>query len=63
MARLCRDRVRARLSGVPFDYPLHPYTFQLADYFTKGLEHAPHTEGVDLVPEAIEIQGIQQALG
>ena len=28
MARLCKDRVRARLSGVPFDYPLHPYTFQ-----------------------------------
>ena len=27
MARLRRDRVRARLPGVPFDYPLHPYTF------------------------------------
>ena len=27
MARLRRDRVRARLSGVPFDYPLRPYTF------------------------------------
>ena len=27
MARLRRDRVMARLSGVPFDYPLHPYTF------------------------------------
>ena len=55
--------MRARLSEVPFDYPLRPYTFQLADYFTKGSEHAPHTEGVDIVPKAIEIQGIQQALG
>ena len=27
MAMLRRDRVRARLSGVPFNYPLHPYTF------------------------------------
>ena len=41
MARLHWDRLRARLSGVPFDYPLRPYTFQLADYFIRGLEHAP----------------------
>ena len=27
MVMLCRDRVRACLSGVPFDYPLCPYTF------------------------------------
>ena len=59
MAQLRQDRVRARLSGVPFDYPLRPYTFQLADYFTKGSEHAPRIEGVDSVPEAVEIQGIQ----
>ena len=62
MARLHRDRVRARLSGVPLDYSLHPYTFQLADYFARGSEHVPRTEGVDRVPEAVEIQGIQQAL-
>ena len=59
MARLRRDRVRAHLSGVPFDYPLRLYTFQLADYFTRGSEHAPCTEVVDRVPEAIEIQGIR----
>ena len=63
MAMLRRDRVRTRLSGVPFDYPLRPYTFQLADYFTRGSEHAPHTEGVDHVSKMVEIQGIQQALG
>ena len=59
MAMLGRDRVRARLSGVPFDYPLRPYTFQLADYFTRGSEHAPHIEGVDHVSGMVEIRGIQ----
>ena len=62
MAMLRRDRVRARLSRVPFDYPLRQYTFQLADYFTKGSEHAPHTEGVDHVSKLAEIRCIQQAL-
>ena len=63
MAMLRRDRVRAPLSGVPFDYPLRPYTFQLADNFTRGSEHAPHTEGVDHVSRMVEIQEIQNALG
>ena len=58
MAMLRRDRVRARLSGVPFDYPLGPYTFQLADYFTKGSKNAPHTEGFDHVSKMAEIRGI-----
>ena len=63
MARLRRERVRARMSGIPFDYPLRPYTFQLVDYFTRGSEYAPHTEGVDHVSKMAEIQGIQHALG
>ena len=63
MAWLRRDRVRARLSGVPFNYPFRPYTFQLADYFTSGSEHAPHIEGVDHVSGMVKIRGIQQALG
>ena len=58
MAWLRRDRVRARLSGVLFDYPLRPYTFQLADYFTRGSKHAPHTKEVDHVSRMVEIQGI-----
>ena len=62
MAMLPRDRVRTRLSGVPFDYPLRLYTFQLADYFTREPEHAPHIEGVDHVSKMVEIRGIQQAL-
>ena len=63
MAQLRRDRVRARLSGVPFDYPLRPYTFQLADYFIKGSEHAPRIGGTNHALETNGIQGIQQALG
>ena len=63
MAVQRRDRVRARLFGVPFDYSLRPYTFQLADYFPRGSEHALHTEGVDHVSGIVEIRGIQQALG
>ena len=62
MVMLRRDRVRARLSGVPFDYPLRPYTFQLAGYFTRRSKHAPYTEGVDHVSKMAEIRGIQQAL-
>ena len=62
MVMLRRDKARAHLFGYPFDYPLRPYTFQLADYFTRGSEHAPHTEGVDHVSGMVDIRGIQQAL-
>ena len=47
MAWLRWDRVRDRLSGVSFDYPLRSYTFQLADYFIRGSEHAPRIGGTD----------------
>ena len=63
MAALGRDRMRARLSRVPFDYPLCPYTFKLADYFIRGSKHAPRTGGTDHALETNGIQGIQQALG
>ena len=63
MARLRRERVRARMSGIPFDYPLSPYTFQLADYFIKESKYVPRTEEVDHVSNMAEIQGIQHALG
>ena len=51
------------MSGIPFDYPLCPYTFQLADHFIRGSEHTPRTEGTVHIPEIVEIQDIQQALG
>ena len=63
MARLRRERVKARMSGIPFDYPLRPYTFQLADYFIKESKYVPRTEEVDHVSNMAEIQGIQHALG
>ena len=63
MERLHKERVRACMFGIPFDYPLHPYSFQLTDYFTRGSEYAPRTKGVDHVSRMVEIQGIQQALG
>ena len=47
MARLRMDRVRARLSGISFDYPLHPYIFCLVDYFIRGSEHVPRMKGID----------------
>ena len=63
MAWLHLDRVRARLFGVPFNYPLRLYTFWLDDYFTRGSKYAPHIKGVDHVSGMVEIRGIQQALG
>ena len=56
MARLRKDRVRACFFGVPFDYPLHPYTFQLVDYFIRGSEHTPCMEGTVHISEAVGIQ-------
>ncbi|RVW60501.1 Retrovirus-related Pol polyprotein from transposon 17.6 [Vitis vinifera] len=36
---------------------------RLADYFIRGSEHTPRTEGTVHIPETVEIQDIQQALG
>ncbi|KAJ9694023.1 hypothetical protein PVL29_009818 [Vitis rotundifolia] len=38
MARLCKERVRARLTRASFDYPVRPYTMSLADYFVRTSE-------------------------
>ncbi|RVX20920.1 hypothetical protein CK203_002392 [Vitis vinifera] len=48
---------------IPYGLGYTPSKEDLVDYFTRGLEHSPHIEGVDCVPETVEIQGIQQALG
>ena len=63
MARLRKNKVRTHLFGVPFDYPLYSYTFQLTDYFVKGSDHAPHMEGIISISEAFEVQDLQQTLG
>ena len=36
MARLHKERIMERLSLMPFDYPLRPYTMCLADYFMRA---------------------------
>ncbi|RVW80840.1 Transposon Ty3-I Gag-Pol polyprotein [Vitis vinifera] len=45
MARLHRERVRARLTCTPFDYPVCPYRMCLVDYFIRGSELGDETSG------------------
>ena len=42
MAQLHRERVRARLTYTPFDYPIRPYKMSLVDYFIRESEVHPH---------------------
>ena len=63
MARLHLDMVRACFSGIPFYYPVRPYTFRLAYYFIRGSEHVPHVEGIDHISKIMETRDIQLALG
>ncbi|KAL6317003.1 hypothetical protein AAG906_026711 [Vitis piasezkii] len=49
MARLRKEKVKARLSRTPFDYPIRPYRMSLADYFVRGSETRPRLEGIDSV--------------
>ena len=49
MARLRKERVRARLFHTPFDYPIRPYRMSLTDYFVKGSEIRPRPEEIDSV--------------
>ncbi|RVW90548.1 hypothetical protein CK203_031049 [Vitis vinifera] len=65
MARLRKERVRARLTHTPFYYPMCPYTRSLADYFVRASE--PHTPsdgivgGLSTTQEA-ELQRLVQQL-
>ena len=65
MARLRRERVRARLTHTPFYYPVRPYTMSLADYFVRASEpHAPSDGiigGLSTTQEA-ELQRLVQQL-
>ncbi|RVW19823.1 hypothetical protein CK203_115345 [Vitis vinifera] len=49
MARLHRERVRARLTCTLFDYPVHPYRMSLEDYFVKGSELGVETSGAPVL--------------
>ena len=45
MARVRKERVRARLSHTPFDYPIRPYRMSLADYFQRIGDSTPYRGG------------------
>ncbi|RVW84800.1 hypothetical protein CK203_048571 [Vitis vinifera] len=38
ITRLHKERVRARLTHTPFDYPVRSYTISLTDYFVRASE-------------------------
>ncbi|RVW60418.1 Transposon Ty3-I Gag-Pol polyprotein [Vitis vinifera] len=46
MARLRKERVRARLTRTPFYYPVRPYTRSLADYFVRASEPYASSDGI-----------------
>ena len=46
MARLRKERVRARLTYTLFDYPIRPYTMSLADYFVRVSEPQMPSNGI-----------------
>ncbi|RVW31574.1 hypothetical protein CK203_087929 [Vitis vinifera] len=46
MARLRKERVRARLTHTPFDYLVHPYTLSLADYFVRASKPQTHLDRI-----------------
>ena len=57
--------MRARLTHMPFYYPIRPYTMSLADYFVRASKpHAPSDgiiEGLSTTQEA-ELQRLVQQL-
>ncbi|RVW84879.1 hypothetical protein CK203_039490 [Vitis vinifera] len=65
MARLRRERVRARLTRTPFYYPVRPYAMSLADYFVRASEPLTHSDviigGLSTTQEA-ELQRLVQQL-
>ena len=46
MVRLRRERVMARLTHTPFDYPVRPYTLSLAGYFVRASEPQAPLDGI-----------------
>ena len=59
MARLHRERVRARLTCTLFDYPVHPYRMSLEDYFVKGSEVHPHMGDFSVVTDIERVDKLQ----
>ena len=57
MAQLHQERVRSRLYHIPFDYPVHPYSLRLTDYFVRALEPLLHLDGS--IDEPTNIQHVE----
>ena len=56
MARLRKERVRARLTHTSFYYPVRPYTLSLSNYFVRASEPLTHSDmiigGLSITQEA-----------
>ncbi|RVW75308.1 hypothetical protein CK203_055364 [Vitis vinifera] len=65
MARLRKERVRARLTYTPFNYPVHLYTMCLVDYFMRASEPQTHSDriigGLSITQE-VELQRLVHQL-
>ena len=46
MARLRKERVRARLTHTPFDYPVRLYTLSLVDYFVRASKPQTYLDAI-----------------
>ena len=46
--------MRARLFDITFDYPVHPYTFNLSDYFVRGSEIQPYVEKIGVEDSIVD---------
>ncbi|KAL6319978.1 hypothetical protein AAG906_037055 [Vitis piasezkii] len=46
MTLLCKERLRAHLLHMPFDYPIRPYRMSLADYFVRAPEAQMHSKRI-----------------
>ena len=57
MTQLCRERVKARLTCTPFNYPVRPYRMSLVDDFIRGLEVHSHMGDFSTV---IDIDGVDE---
>ena len=57
MARLHQEKIRARLTCTPFDYPIRPYRMSLENYFVRGSKAHPHMGDFDT---ATNIEGVDE---
>ena len=46
--------MRARLSSIPLDYPIHPYSFCLVNYFVRGSEIQPCVEEIGVEDTTVD---------